>query len=232
MSEKPTRRGVLRTTATAGAAATFVPQTVRGDPPTVRTVEAGIRYDIDIQDDYSVSHLDSRPLFTVDRGRGEVALANRVSQSREAAMIKAQAFIDEQPLGMGQSKTITPGNESVRSIPTDLSARMRPTRVVNLAADHRLPRVLVQPNGARSKVVLPPGETRAIQSETEQQIHLEPETVEVETVTFTDEKVPVEGRPEDRWGPAREYGSVEVQATPVVEIVDHGELVVSRRKFP
>lgn len=232
MSDTPTRRDVLEKTATTGAVGTFLPQTVRGNVPTVRTIEAGIRYDIDIQDDYSTSHIESRPSFTIDNASGEVILAERVSQSRETAILDTGAFFDEQPVKVGQSKMVTPGNQRVRMAPTDLSARMRPKKAVNLATEHRLPEVVLQSNGSQPRVVIPSGETRAIQAGTDQQILLEPETVEVVTVTFTEETVPVEGRPEDRWGPAREYGSVKVQATPVVEIVDHGDLVVSRRKFP
>lgn len=232
MSETPTRRCLLEKITTAGVAATLAPRTVQGKAPTVRTVEAGIRYDLDIQGDYSMSHLDSRPLFTIDSGRGEVVLAERIPNSREATILEAGSFFDEQPVERKQSVPISPGDREVRKIPTGLSTRMRPTQAVNLMGEHRLPEVLLKSTGSGPRVVLPSGETTTSKAGMNQQIRLEAETVEVKTVTFTDEKVPVGERPEDRWGPAREYGSVEVQATPVVEVVDHGDLVVSRHKFP
>lgn len=131
----------------------------------------------------------------------------------------------------GQSTVVNPGDRRVETLPTDLSTRMRPVEGVSLASPHRLPQVRIERNGKVPQVVGPSG-TIDLESGTDQQIELDPETVEVTTVRVTDEKVPIEGRPEHRWGPKREYDSVKVEATPVVEVADRGNLTVTRRKFP
>lgn len=228
MTRTPTRRDVLKTTATAGMTTTVLP-TGAAAGSAIRTIEAGIRYDLEIRDDFSTLQLDSRPPFTINGDRKELWLANRVSQSRVNGIADAGVMADEQPLGVGQAKTLRENIRTTMQLPTALSGRMRPKRGVSLETEHRLPEVSIQRNGPSPKLVLPSAGTVSLEPCRDYEVELEPETVEVTTVRFTDEKVPIEGRPEHRWGNEREYDSLEVTATPVVEVVDHGDLVLRRR---
>jgi hypothetical protein len=232
MSETPTRREVLKATAVTGTAGTIIARRAGAtSAPTVRTVEAGLYYDLEIEDNYSWSRLDSRPQFTIDDRRKELVLANRTSKSRESNIIDAGALFDEQPVQKSQSATVGPSNRQVETLPTELSTRMRPMEGVSLSSAHRLPQIRTERNGETPRIMLPSG-TVELESGTNQEIQLDTQTVEVTTVRVTDEKVPIEGRPEHRWGPKREYDSVEVEATPVVKVVDHGNLTVTRRELP
>lgn len=228
MTATPTRRDVLKSTAAAGATATVLPSSTAAGS-SVRTIEAGIRYELEVRDDFSVLRLDSRPSFTIDERRGELWLASRVSRSRADDIAAAGTLVDEQPVGVGEAGTVGPAERTTTWLPTALSTRMRPTRAASLATEHRLPEVTVRRDGPTPKLVAPTAETVAIEPGSDHEIRLDPRTVEVTTVRVTDEKVPIEGRPEHRWGYKREYDSVAVSATPVVDVVDHGDLVLRRR---
>lgn len=231
MSDTPTRRQVLKATAATGAVGIVASQANAAPTQTIRTIEAGLRYDLDIQDNFSWVRLDSRPQFTINDRRKELVFANRVSQARVSEVRESGTLFAEQPVQAGQSTPVSPGDNQVRTLPTDLSARMRPMEGVSLSSPHRLPRVDIHQSGTAPRVVIPSETTVDLKPGTNREIRLDPRTVEVTTVTITDEKVPIEGRPEHRWGPRREYDSVEVEATPIVEVVDHGELTLRRRKL-
>jgi hypothetical protein len=232
MNETPTRREVLRATAATGAVATTIGSRAGATTtPTVRTVEAGLYYDLEIEDDYSWSRLDSRSPFTVDDRRKQLVIADRASESLERDIVNAGALFDEQPVQKGQSTDAAPDSETVETLPTEVSTRMRPMEGVSLSSAHRLPQIRIERDGAVPRLVSPSGTTE-LESGADREVRLEPQTVEVTTVRITDEKVPIEGRPEHRWGPKREYDSVEVEATPVIEVADHGDLTITRRKLP
>lgn len=233
MSDTPTRRDVLKATATTGAtAAIFSRKSTAGSPPSIHTVEAGIYYELDVGDDFRMLHLDSRPQFTINNEQEELWLADKIPQSRANAIVDAGGLFDEDPVAEGQSTNVQPGDRDTKELPTALSTRMRPMEGASLAVAHRLPKVILQRRGKKSRIVLPGHGSYELDPGTSQEFRLDQTTVDVTTVHVTDEKVPIPGRPEHRWGPKKEHDSVTVSATPVVRVVDHGALTLRRRELP
>lgn len=226
INENVNRRTVLKSVTAAGLAATTVPGSAGASEATVRVVETGIYYDLSEGEDINVSQLDSRPRYTVDHRRGDLVFGDDVSQTRVEKTARKGALINEQPVGREQAAMARDSQRTVRTAPVDVSTRMRAKKGVVLASKHDLPQVVVQRNGSNPKLVVPTEGTFDLEPGTDREIQLSPETLEVETVRVVEESVPVEGRPKHRWGPKREYGSRAVDATPVVHVVDHGELGV------
>lgn len=226
INENVNRRTVLKSVTAAGLATTAVPGSVGASEATVRVVETGIYYDFGGDEDVSVSKLDSRPRYTVDHRRGDLVFGDDVSQTRVAKTTRKGALINEQPVDREQAAAARDSQRTVRTAPIGLSTRMRANKGVSLASGHDLPQVIVQRKGSNPKLVIPREGTFDLEPETDREIRLPTETLEVETVRVVEEAVPVEGRPKHRWGPKREYGSRTVDATPVVHVVDHGEIGV------
>lgn len=231
MTDNPSRRRILQAISTTGAVTLFGASRAAASSPGVRVVEAGIRYDTPDREDYVRYHVDSRPPYTVATNRNELIVLANASDSL-AQEVAGRGLVDEQSIGRGARTPIGGSGKRVRTLPTGLSARMRVSEKLQLTEEHRLPTVTVHwnANGAAAtvqgsgRIDLAAGEHR--------QVELDPETVTVKTATTTDDIVPVEGVPEHKWGPAREYGTVDVTATPVVELVDHGTLSVTEQAPP
>lgn len=224
--ENVNRRTVLKSVTAAGLATTAVPGSASASEATVRVVETGIYYDLGEVDDIGVTQLDSRPRFTVDHRRGDLVFGDDVSQARVAETTRKGALINEQPTGQNQAAVARDSQRTVRTAPIDVSTRMRAKKGITLASGLDLPQVIVQRKGANPKLVVPGEGTFELEPGTDRKIQLPTETLDVETVRVVEEAVPAEGRPEHRWGPKREYGSRTVEATPIVHVVDHGELGV------
>lgn len=233
MNNTITRRNILKTAVTTGTTATIIPTTVLGgSPESIRTIEAGIYYDLDFKDDYSKLYLDSRPPFTINEGRGEIWFSDRVSQTMIKGIEEAGALLDERPVSQGQETTIGPDNLNTRVLPTRLTTRMRPMIGVQLASQNNLPKITIQRNGDAAKVILPGRQNLNLEPGSEYEIRLAEQQVEVISVKITDQKVPIDGRPEHRWGPKKDYNQIKVSATPIVKIIDHGHLNLRVKRMP
>lgn len=233
MTNTPTRRQLLKATAASSAAGTVLSTAASAaSSTTVRTIEAGIYYDLDVGDNFVQMHLDSRPAYTVDAKRNDLVYPERVPASMTAAVSQAGALFAENPVRSGSAAEVGPTNRLVRTLPTKLSTRKRPMEGVKLASKRRLPEASIKRTGTAPRLVVPSETTIDLSPGTDREVRLSPQTVEVQTVRVTDEVVPVEGVPEHRWGPKREYDSVEVEATPVVSVTDRGELALRRHKLP
>lgn len=204
---------------------------VTASEASVRTIETGVYYELDKRGEFGKNQLDSRPRFTIDRSRENLVFGNDVSQARVNAVSEKAAFINEKPVGQGNAAEARHSQQSVDSIPTELSVRMRPKSGITLASPHTLPEVMVQRRGANPKLVVSGKRSFELETGTGREVRLPTEMLSVETVEVVEEAVPIEGRPKHRWGPKREYGSTEVEATPVVRVNDHGELGVRRREM-
>lgn len=232
MTNTPTRREILKAAATSGVTGIALSTTASATATTVRTVEAGIRYDFDIKETFNQIYLNSRPPYTINTDRKELVYPNRAPASMTAQPSEAGALFAERPVRSGKGVEVGPENRHVSVLPTKLSTRMRPMEGVRLTSKQRLPKVSIQRNGRTPWLAVPSEERTKLSSGTGREIHLSPQTVEVQTVRVTDDVVPVEGRPQHRWGPKRKYGSAEVKVTPVISIADHGELTLKRQKLP
>lgn len=229
MTDNPSRRQVLRGVSSAGALAVFgtAGASAAGDP-SLRVVEAGIRYDVPDRDDLERYHVDSRPQYTVRANQNELQLTSRASEEL-ASKLDGGAFVDEQSAGTGASTEIHGSNREVRELPTALSARMRVMEQITLESPIRLPTVTVHANANGAAATVESKGRIDLETGSRTTVELDPVSVSAKTAVTTDEVVPLEGVPEHLWGPTEEVGTAEIQATPVVELVDHGELTVTRR---
>lgn len=233
MTKKPTRREILKTAATTSAASAIATTATATDTaPTVRVVETGIRYEVANEDDYHGLLLDSRPPYTVNRKQDEFILAEKAARSLTTDIQQTGGLFDERSIEAGESVTVGPANGRVGALPTELSARMRAKRALDLASDHKIPSVSLHWNGNSPSLSIESKGKIDLDPETNREIRLESETVKAQIVHRTETSVEVEGRPKDRQGPKRVYEPVEAEVTPIVEVVDHGELTLTRRKLP
>ncbi len=226
------RRTVLKSLTAAGATMAGVSGHATAAENSVHTVEAGIYYDFEEDPGVGTTHLGSRPRFTIDQRRNNLVFGNDVSQARVNAASEKGALINESPTAKGGLSETHDSGRTVRTIPIELSARMRAKSGVKLAASQTLPDVSVKWQGSAAKLVVPGKGRFELEAGTEREVRLPAETVTVETSEIVEKAVPIEGRPEHRWGPKREYGSKNTKATPVVRAVDHGQLGVRRKEMP
>lgn len=234
MSENPTRRDVLKTAAVIGAIGSFAVQTAAGKTPTARIVEAGIRYEVPESEapsgDEELQFVlpDSRPSYTVDEDREAFVLSKDAPDSLFQSIRRSGSLLDERTGEAADAVNVAPADGHVGVLPTELSARMRPKEALSLDARHRVPNVSLQWNSNAPAVAIESEGTLDLSPNSQRTVRLDPETVEATTVRRTDETVEVEGMPDHRQGPKRVFDSVTVEVTPVVEVVDHGELTLVR----
>lgn len=226
------RRTILRSLTAAGATMAGVSGHATAAENSVHTIEAGIYYDFEENPGVGTTHLGSRPRFTIDQRRNHLVFGNDVSQARVNAASEKGALINESPTAKGGLSETYDRSRTVKTIPIELSARMRAKSGVKLAASQTLPEVSVKRQESAAKLVVPSKGVFELEAGTEREVRLPTETVKVETSKIVEEAVPVEGRPEHRWGPKREYGSKNARVTPVVRAVDHGKLGVRREEMP
>jgi hypothetical protein len=231
MSENITRRDLLKMAATTGAVSTIATVGTATSGPSARIAEVGLRFDIPDENEYHGVLLDSRPPFTVDDDRDEFVLAEHVDPTYASAIEHAGFLVDEHPTKSGESVLVGPDDGFAGALPTELSARMRPKRALSLASDNRVPTVTLHRTGTDLHLSVESNGTMPLEPQTEREVRLEPKTVDAQIVHRSESNADIPGRPAHRIGPSRTFESVEVEVTPVVEIVDHGELSVTRRKL-
>lgn len=231
MSETPTRRQILQSISTTGAVAMLGTAAGAAPGPSVRLVEAGLRYDVPERSDYERTHTDSRPPYTVDAAENRLLVLPRAAKSVEQ-QLDADGVVDERVAGAADRVHVVEPDARTGSLPVSLTGRKRIMDVVHLADDHRLPTVTLHWNAngtaatvqSEGRVELAAGESKTIE--------LEPETVDVRTVTKLDERRESDHVPDDRLSLKTERGTATVDATPIVEVVDHGTLALERMEKP
>lgn len=229
MTEKTTRRDILKIAGTASAVSGLAITSTANEGERVRVVEAGIRYEIPSNNDYDIVNPDSRPPYTVDKEDRKLIVLNNAASSTSSRIKEASALVDEQSAGSADEVSVGPRNETIRALPTDLSSRMRAKRAVQLDSPLRAPTVTLRMNAnaptlnveSKGTVELPVGERT--------EVRLNPITAEARTTHVVGE-ASIEGVPDFMQGLKREQDSVEIEATPVVEAVNHGELVVEQQR--
>lgn len=228
MMEKTTRRDVLKATGAASAISGFALTATASENQLVRVVEAGIRYEVPPNDSYDGVHLDSRPPYTVDTDERKLVVLNTASQSTTSRIRESTNLLDEMAIDSGDETSVGPRDGTLSALPTELSSRMRVMHAVSLVSPIRVPTVTLHQNAnapvlnveSEGVVELPVGERT--------EVRLDSVAAEART-THVVGKVSIEGVPEFMEGLKREQDSVEIEATPVVEAINHGELVVKRQ---
>lgn len=227
MNGQKSRRQLLRTVASSSAIVTLGASEVAAKL-SVRLVEAGVKYEVPERSDYDGIHIDSRPPYTVDHDNNNLV----ISESSDVLQEDQSALIDESEAKEMSSVEIGGSGKQVKAIPVSLSSRLRVMNAISLTSKHQLPTVTLHWNGesvtaniqSKGEIELSPGATK--------QVSLEEENVEARTIRVTDEIAEIEGIPERALGPKREFGSVDVNVTPVIKMVDYGELTVDRQILP
>lgn len=229
MTDTPSRRQILQSASAASAIALFgTSQASAASSLTARLIEASIRYNVPDRSDYDRFHLDSRPPYTVDSDRRALVVSSGAPDLLEQ-QLSDDAVIDEQVTNGRTSNAVVERGARATSLPVSLTDRMRVSEVIHLPSPHDLPTVTVHWNADGAAATVQSRGRIELAPESAREITLDSETVEVRTATTTDTVPEKEGVPRERIGPRTEYGTAEVEATPVVEIVDHGELTVRER---
>lgn len=223
------RRDVLKAIGTVSMAGGL--STVAAAADRVRVVEAGLRYEVPDNDDYVEVHPDSRPPYTVNDERGRLLVLNTASARDRSHIRGASELANERSVQTGARVRVGPRDGKLDGLPTSLTARMRPKRVVNLDSPVRAPTVAVHPNAdgvvleveSRGTTDLPVGERTTVS--------LDPLRATARTTHVVGE-ASVDGVPDHMQGLERRYDSVEIEVTPVVEAINHGELQVKQQPDP
>lgn len=231
MTQETTRRDVLKIAGTASAVSGLALTATANEGERVRVVEAGLRFEVPDNDDYERVNPDSRPPYTVDETERKLVVLNTASPADESRIQETGDLLDERSAGRADEVAVGPRDGQLKALPTELSSRMRVKRAVQLDSPVRAPTVTLRAN-TNAPALSVEGEgvvELGIGERTE--VRLDPVTAEARTSHVVG-KASIEGVPEHMQGLKRERDSVEVEATPVVEAVNHGELVVEKQSPP
>lgn len=194
----------------------------------VQVVEAGIRYDLPHVHDHVEKSYHSRPPYTVD-ARGKRFVLGRATTDYKSDIEQKSSLVAEKPTERGEVD-VPHSKRKTLTLPTRLTRRKRVTHGVGLTEPVRLPNVVVDWNPNAPAIDVEGVGRVDIEPNTSKSIELDPVEVNVKTETPTDEKVdpPQEltDVPDGYLAKKVEEGSETVEATPVVEVVHHGELTM------
>lgn len=224
MTEKPTRRTVLKAAGSTGVAGTLSISTVSAADTTTEVIEAGVEYTVPDGISYDAFRTDSRPSYTVDRRRGKLVLLKRMSQQKRSEVIENPFLTDERAIGSNTEVALGPSDGRLNALPTRLTSRMRVSEQIRIDGSVRYPNVVIHTRGeapaanvaSRGRINLNPGERK--------EVELDPVTVTVRT-----KRVLESTNREGETSHEREFGTTEIEATPVVNLVNHGELDLERQ---
>lgn len=220
------RRDVLKAASTASIASTTGYLNPSSESKaTTRLLEAGLRYELDDDADYHRIHVDSRPLYMLDRSAGSLALRRPIPDE------VARAFGNHAELVRFDGDLPRPASaagtdpDEVRGIVTKLGARKRPAETVLLTEPHTTPGVEFTPEGS-TFVVNADGRTAELEPGASGQFRLEPRTVSAKVIEGF--RTPDEDAPDHRLGKVAVYGTKQVEVEPVLELQNLGELSVAQ----
>lgn len=231
MVEETTRRDVLKIAGTASAMSGFAISAAAKEGKQVRVVEAGLRYEVPSNDAYDVVLPDSRPPFTVDVNKRKLFVLNTAAPSTISRIQEADELLVEQSVGSRSDVTVGPNTGVLKALPTELSSRMRATRAVQLESPVRAPIVTINSNANAPALNVESIGTVELTVGEKTEVRLDPVTAEARTTHVVGE-ASVEGVPEFMQGLKREQDSVEIEVTPIVEAINHGELRVEQQSPP
>lgn len=229
MTDKTTRRKVLKTVCTASVVGGFASPTTAEGNRTVQVIETGIRYDLPPHENFDSVHVDSRPPFTIDEENERMVVLKTAHPSTKTRLNESENLFDERTVKPGNEISVAPSNQKATALPTELSSRMRAKHLVTLVSSIRHPSVVLKANPnapvltvqSEGNIELLPGERI--------EVEIGPVTVSVRTTRVVG-KVTADHVPEHMKAKKREEGSVEMEATPVVEAVNHGELSIVQQE--
>lgn len=231
MMEETTRRDVLKIAGTASAVSGLALTATAEEGKRVRVVEAGLRFEVPENDEYDRVNPDSRPPFTIDETQRKLVVLNTASPADTSRIRDSSDLIGERSASSADEVAVGPQDGTLKALPTELSSRMRVKRAVQLDSPVRIPTITIHAN-ANAPALNVEGEG-AIELDVGERIErrLDPITADARTSRVVGQ-ASIEGVPEHVQGLKRERDSVEIEATPVVEAVNHGELVVEEQRPP
>lgn len=146
MTQETTRRDVLKIAGTASAVSGLALTATAKEGERVRVVEAGLRFEVPSNDDYDLVLPDSRPPYTVDEAERKLLVLNTVSPADASRIQESGDLLDERSAIAADEVTVGPQDSRLKTLPTDLSSRMRMTRAVQLDSPVRAPTVTLHAN--------------------------------------------------------------------------------------
>lgn len=231
MTEQTTRRDVLKAAGTASALSGFALTATASEGHRVRVVEAGIRFDVPPNDNYDGIHVDSHPPFTIDAKERKLIVLNSASSATRSRIHESTDLLDERSADANDEITVGPRDGVLLALPTELSARMRVKRAVQLDSPVRIPTVTLNPGPNSAMLNVESKEPVKLAVGERSELRLDPVTAQARTSRVVGEAT-VEGVPEFMQGLERERDSVEIEATPIVEAINHGELIAEQQDPP
>lgn len=209
----------MKSIGAGGAIPTLPKPEFTDDIVSVPVLEAGIRFEVDQEASYRVVHKEGIHPFYIDQ-------YDRAVVTSEAPPEHVDPFRSGSPVVSGAEITNPPTDtltgSSSRLLPKQLSKRRRPMYFYYLDSDYTPPKVSVHTEGDAFGLSTEENDW-TIAPNSERAFELPPERVLLETVEITDEIVEVPGVRREQWGPRKEFNSVEVTVTPVIEAHHQGE---------
>lgn len=231
MIQETTRRDLLKIAGTASAMSGLALTSTAAEGDRVRVIEAGLRFEVPDNDDYDLVLPDSRPPYTIDQNERKLVILNTASPADASQIQETRDLLDERSAGAADEVTVGPRDGQLKALPTELSSRMRAKEAVHLDSPMQAPTVTLRASGNVPTLNVESEDTVELEVGDRTKIHLDPVTAEARTSHVVGE-ASIEGVPEYMQGLKRERDSVEIEATPIVEAVNHGELVVDEQSPP
>lgn len=185
----------------------------------IPVLEVGIRFEVDREADYRVVHKEGTHPFYIDQD-------DRAVVRNKAPSEHIKPFKSGRPIVSGAEITNPPTDTSTMSssrlLPKQLSKRHRPMYFYYLDSEYAPPKVSTHIEGDVFRLSTEENDW-TIAPNSERSVELPSEEISLETVEITNEIVEVPGVRKEQWGPRKEFNSVEVTVTPVVEAHNRGE---------
>ncbi len=230
MIDQTTRRDVLSAVCAAGGISGLSVPTMGEGNRGIQVVESGIRYEIPPNENYVTTHVDSRPPFTIDRERRNLVVPTNASLALLSDLDRAINLFDERNVNHGSEVIVTSPNRRVTAVPTELSNRMRVRKEVSLVSAIRYPTITLRSTPNEPILNIKSVGKRELAPDERVEIELEPLSIDVQTSHVIGKVSDSHIAPHQR-ALKREKDSITVQATPVVEAVNHGKLDLVQQRI-
>lgn len=231
MDNNTTRRSVLKGIGVTSAMGGIVASSNAQKESTVSVVEAGLRFEVPENENYHLMHYDSRPAYTIrKKERKLVLLKNHISDGEIDDIKSGSAILNERITDPKTEIIVGPSDGVLEKLPLRLSSRMRPKQILPLESQIKIPKVSIikEENGVSVNA------NHEIKNEISDNyrsvVELKSINAQVRTSRIVGE-ASIDGVPDYMQGIKREYDSTTIQATPVIEIRDWGELTVSSHRI-
>lgn len=191
----------------------------------VRFIEANLQHEIETDNPHIMYHfLEGRPLYDIDSASSELLLKKPVADEVEQE-VKTRDTVVQGAVFSGPPATVAT-KDNINSLPLLFDNHVSYTEKILLEKEYKpeLVRIIQPKNQVEIKF---DDTTKHLPKNSSRTVRLDDRTVVAKTEQITDERASGPGNTKLN-GYKKEYGTQEVEATPIIVARDYGELEVKK----